>query len=62
MIGMAMSDHRPVHRPDRVDVEIAGHTIEARGGRFEQILETHHGEKVGIRGLRTRPRRIRTNE
>ena len=42
VVGMAVGHHRAVHRPDRVDVEVAGRAIEALGAGTEQVLRSDH--------------------
>ncbi len=41
VVGMAMGDHRPLHRPHRVDEEIAGSAVEPLGLGTEQGFRPH---------------------
>ena len=41
VIGMAMSDQRPLHRPHRVDIKAAGLAAQAGGDRHQDVLRTH---------------------
>ena len=48
VIGVAMGDHRPVHRPDRIDIKIARRAVESRGCRAQQVLEADHGRDMAV--------------
>jgi hypothetical protein len=41
MIGMGVRDDRPVHRLPRIDVKIAGLTVEARIGHAKKVPGRH---------------------
>ncbi len=42
VVGVAMGDHRPVHGPNRVDVEVARGAIEAGRSGAEKVLRPDH--------------------
>jgi len=42
MVGMPVGDQRPLHRPYRIDVEVACRAIEARLGRMKQGFGLDH--------------------
>ncbi len=41
VVGVAVGDHRPVHRPHRIDEEIAGRAIESLGLGTEHRFRLH---------------------
>ena len=49
VVGVAVSDHGAIHRPDRVDVEIAWRAVEPFRARVQQILGAHHPSPYGAR-------------
>ncbi len=48
MVGVAVGDHRPIHRPHRVDEEIAGGAVEPLGLWAEQGFRPHDPCLAGL--------------
>ncbi len=47
MIRVAVGDDRAIHRPDRVDVEVARRTVEAGGPGTQERLGPDHPDDIG---------------
>jgi hypothetical protein len=43
VVGMAVGDHGPLDRSDRVDMKAAGLAAEASGNGHQDVLRTHFG-------------------
>ena len=50
MVRMAMGDQRPLHGPDRIDVEVAERAIEPLRGLGEDVggTQRHGVENIGL--------------
>src|ERR1700704_512477 len=57
MVGMAVGDHGPLHRPYRIDMKAAGLAAEAGGDGHQDVMRTHLGNIGGLAAFFTSPRR-----
>jgi len=61
MVRVPMGHYRSVHRPVRIDIEIAGRAVQTDRSGSEQVFGSDHANDMGMpQGLRASPCRIRT--